>query len=149
MKNVVILLCFIALNSTVFSQSKKPLQLAKFGDNLESSLSSKEKGFINEVYGDYANELVYSNQQRLKSFKNILRNRVLINRYDDKDLSSLTVLSKIPLANSINPNLLRDDFFDERTFNPLKYNFGFFSNKTTTHYRVDNTSYVITILSQY
>ena len=120
MKKLLLLLSVIVLNSSAFSQSQKPLSLAKFGDNLNTPLTAKERGYIDEVYGDYANKLVYNNQHRLKSFKNILRNRVVINRYDDKNLTSMTNLSKVPLANSINKNLTRDGFFNADNFNPLK-----------------------------
>ena len=150
MKKLLILLSFFALSTSAFSQSEKPIQHANFGADLDAPLTTKERGYINEVYGDYANELVYNNPHRLKSFKNILRNRVVINRYDDKNLTSMTNLSEVPLANSINKSINRDGFFNANNFNPLKYNFGFFSrNESHQYYRVDNTQYVITILPQH
>jgi hypothetical protein len=150
MKKLLILLSFFALTTSAFSQSEKPLQIVNLGADLDAPLTEKERGYIDEVYGDYANELVYNNPHRLKSFKNILRNRVVINRYDGKNLASMTNLSQVPLVNSINNSLSRDGFFNENNFNPLKYNFGFFSRiESHQYYRVDNIQYVITILPQH
>ena len=144
------LVFFVCLGLSLFGQSQKQaLPLAKYGDNLSKPLSSKERAFIDEVYGDYANKLVYDNPQRLLLFKDILRNRVVINRYDKKDLSSIQPLSKVGIVKSINPNLQRDNYFDANNFNPLKYAFGFFSRQQYTYYRVDNTQYLITILPQH
>lgn len=146
------LVFFICLGLSLFGQSQnQALPLAKYGDNLSAPLSSKERAFIDEVYGDYANKLIYNNPQRLLLFKDILRNRVVIKRHDAKDLSSLNLLSRVDMvkSKSINSNLQRDYSFDPDNFNPLKYEFGFFSKQRYTYYRVDNTQYLITILPQY
>ncbi|GGI58202.1 hypothetical protein [Winogradskyella haliclonae] len=146
----ILLLLFICLGLSLYGQSKKhTLPLAKFGENLSKPLSSKERAFIDEVYGAYANEFIYNKPHRVKTFKQILRNRVKIGFYENKDLSSLKRLSQIPLVNSINHNLLRDFSFDADNFNPLKYAFNFFSENKTQTYRVDNTQFVITIFSQH
>ena len=144
------LVFFVCLGLSLFGQSQKQaLPIVKYGDNLSEPLSSKERAFIDEVYGDYADKLVYNNPQRLLLFKDILRNRVVINRYDDKDLSSVNLLSRVDIVKSVNSNLQRDYSFDLDDFNPLKYAFNFFSRNRAEYYRVDNTQYLITILPQH
>ena len=146
----ILLLLFVCLGLSLYGQSQKQtLPLAKYGDNLSEPLSSKERAFIDEVYGEYAKEFIYNKPHRIKVFKQILRNRVLINSYENKSLSSIKLLSQVPLVNSINPNLQRDFSFDADRFNPLKYAFNFFSKNKTEIYRVDNTQYVITIFPQH
>ncbi|ARV09108.1 hypothetical protein BTO05_05455 [Winogradskyella sp. PC-19] len=144
------LVFFVCLGLSLFGQSQKQaLPLAKYSDNLSEPLTSKERAFIDEVYGDYADKLVYNNPQRLLSFKDILRNRVVIKRYEKKDLSSLKRLSQVKLVKSINPGLQKDNSFNVESFNPLKYGFNFFSRKRAEYYRVYNTQYLITILPQH
>lgn len=144
------LLLFVCLGLSLYGQSQKQtLPLAKYGDNLNEPLSSKERAFIDEVYGAYANEFIYNKPHRIKTFKQILRNRVRIGFYQNKDLSSLKRLSQVPLVNSINQNLQRDFSFNADSFNPLKYAFNFFSKNRAESYRVDNTQYLITILPQH
>ena len=60
------------------SKQKNPLPLVKYDDNVKLPLTAKERSQIIEVYGDYAEKHVFSNPQRLKSIKHILRNRVEI-----------------------------------------------------------------------
>lgn len=132
------------------SQPKEPLPLATYNDNLESPLTAKEKMQIEEVYGNEADKYVYKNSQRLKEIKHILRNRVVVEYYENKDLTSITPLSEVPLLNAINKNMKRDYNFDAENFNPLKYAFHFFSSeKQIIYYRANNTQYLIKILPQY
>ena len=57
------------------------------------------------------------------------------------------MLSEVTIFNKYNTQLSRKRF-DKDNFNPLSYNFDFFSNSTQI-YRVDNTDYYIVIKSQY
>ena len=76
----------------------------------------------------------------LKDIKDILRNRVEVFNAEKKNISSITNLSTLPLYNS--KLLLKA--FDPNNFNPLLYEFDFYT-KSTLVYRVDNTSYLIFI----
>lgn len=150
MRKIIILLVIVVSALVTYSQEAIPLPLAKFDENINQPLTLKERSFIDEVYGNYATEFIYDNPHRLKVFKQILRNRIIIEYHKNKDFSSLTPLSQVPLINSINPNLKRDFNFDKDNFNPLKYAFNFFSrNQSKSYYRVDNQQYLITILPQY
>ncbi|MAB47317.1 MAG: hypothetical protein CMC05_01685 [Flavobacteriaceae bacterium] len=129
--------------------NKIPLKVVEFKDNVNLPLTAKERLQIDEVYGEYAEKHIYSNAFRLKSIKDILRNRVEIQYITkESDKKDCQKLSEIPLLNSFVSDLERDKTFDPKTFNPLKYNFAFHS-RGSTMYQVDNTNYFITIKSQY
>jgi len=89
---------------------------------------------------------VLDNPQRLKSIKNILRNRVQILNIIDypKDYE---LLSQVPLFDKYNSSLKRETF-NKSEFNPLRYNFDFYAKQTQV-FRVDNTDYYIVIKPQY
>ena len=94
-------------------------------DNIDAPLTDKERSFINEVYGEFAEADILSKPQRLRDIKNILRNRIEVMKIENKDLSSITNLSSVPLFNPYHKNLSRDTNYNEATFNPLKYQFNF------------------------
>lgn len=147
MKKLIYFLLIMISVSAYAQRSPEILQTqACIDDNTEKPLTAKERAFIDEVYGDHAQKLFYSNKQRLSYVKQILRNRVVVNYYKNKDLSSLESLSQVDLIDTAK-NLQRDYTYVEGNFNPLKYDFGFFSiEKNTKHYRFGNTQYLITIL---
>ncbi|WP_299115085.1 hypothetical protein [uncultured Winogradskyella sp.] len=146
----ILLLLFVCIGMSLYAQSQKQiLPLAKYGDNLSEPLSSKERAFIDEVYGDKANKFVYSSSHRLKAIKHILRNRVVIEKVNSSDIKKeYTQLSNVPLQTGFVSNLKRDKIFNPITFNPLKYNLKFYGD-TGAIYRVDDTNYYIIIKSQY
>ncbi len=146
-----LLLCLAVFGFVLisFGQNKTQQIHTKFDSNINKPLTTQEKAFINEVYGEYAQRAVYGNETQLKQIKQILRHRVVIEYHEKKDLSSLTPLSQVKLVNDINSNIRRDAVFNPKTFNPLKYDFNFFSRSRVTHYWVDNTQYLITILPQH
>lgn len=130
------------------SPKQKPLQHVVYNDNVDAPLTSNELRQITEVYGEHAEEDILSKPQRLKDTKHILRNRIEIIEAPGKDLSSFTNLSTVPLFNPYNKNLSRDVSFNASTFNPLKYQFNFYSREGSKTYRFDNSPYLITIKSQ-
>lgn len=135
--------------NTSFSQTKqKPLQQVVYNDNVNAPLTAKELKQIEEVYGEYAHENIFSKPQRLKDTKHILRNRIEIIEYPGKDLSSFTNLSTVPLFNYYNKGLSHDVSYNASTFNPLKYLFNFYSREGSKTYRFDNSQFLITIKSQ-
>ncbi|MCB0400331.1 MAG: hypothetical protein KDD26_12100 [Winogradskyella sp.] len=152
MKKFLTIFILILLPLCSFGQEKSnkvPLKVIEFKDNVDLPLTAKERLQINEVYGKYAEKYVYSNTFRLKSIKDILRNRVVIEYISkESDKKDCQKLSEIPLLNSFVSDLERDKTFDPKNFNPLKYNFTFHS-RGDTMYQVDNTNYFITIKSQY
>lgn len=102
---------------------------------------------IQEVYGDKTQELVANDPDRLKALTYLLNNRIKIVRTPIVGDDKYTKLSSLPLLNKYNPNLKRDEQFDPKNFNALKYNMNFFTTQTQV-YRVDNTDYLIIIEKQ-
>ncbi|MCT4630816.1 hypothetical protein [Winogradskyella sp.] len=152
MKKTLTIFILILLPVCLFAQQpnkRVPLKVIQFKDNVEQPLTAKERLQIDEVYGDYAEKYVYGNAFSLKSIKDILRNRVVVKLItNEKDKKECQKLSEIPLLNSFVSDLERDETFDPKNFNPLKYNFAFHS-KGSSMYQVDNTNYYIIIKSQY
>ncbi|SHH31093.1 hypothetical protein [Winogradskyella jejuensis] len=146
----ILLLLFVCIGLSIYGQSQKQiLPLAKYGDNLSHPLTAKERSFIDEVYGEYANKFVYENAHRLKAIKHILRNRVVIENVSSSKIEKeYTELSNVPLQTGFVSNLKRDKVFNPKTFNPLKFNFEFYGTNSVI-YHVDDTNYYIVIKSQY
>lgn len=139
-------------NCTILiAQTKKYQQktVVDFNDNLKAPLTVEERKKIEEVYGEHIYKEILNRPNRLRSIKNILRNRVVImeikNPFDQKPCD---LLSSVPVFDFFVPELRRDAFFNKDNFNPLKYAFSFYSRKSYM-YRVDNTNYFILIKSQF
>ena len=135
----------------VFGQKdniKKRTPLATYNSNLNKPITAKERAQIIEVYGDSAEQLVFSNPHRLKTIKHILRNRVIINEYSDKDLSQLTKISDVALSDTYKNEAINGKVNLEN-FNPLKYDLDFYAARSSKMFRIDQTQYVITILPQH
>lgn len=134
----------------VFSQQsnhKNPLPLAKYDDNVKLPLTAIERAQIIEAYGESADKLVFSNPHRLKSIKHILRNRVVIKLITDEGQKKpCPLLSDVTNPDDLDSKVI--ETFNPDNFNPLKYNFNFYS-RSAGMYQVDNTNYYIIIKSQY
>ena len=128
------------------SIQKHSLPLAKYNDNVKMPLTPIERAQIIEAYGAYADEYVFSNPHRLKSIKHTLRNRVVIKLItDNKNKKVCTKLSEVSVFSDSVPETF--EAFNPNNFNPLKYDFNFYS-RATGMYQVDNTNYYIIIKSQ-
>jgi len=147
--NKLLLLSFFSLFVFISNAQQKSGIKIHYPDNVNSPLTASEKEKIDEVYQSKADELVYNNDKFLKDVKHLLRNRITI--YEDKNEKTqkkCKLLSEIPLSNTYNKDLKRDESFDINSFNPLKYQLAFF-DKGTYVYRIDGTDYFIQITSQY
>ncbi|RAJ11801.1 hypothetical protein [Olleya aquimaris] len=141
---------FVMFTQQGTAQTKKKLQtqLVKYDKNVDAPLTAKELAMLKEVYQDKLQKYVLSNKQRVKDFKHLLRNRIVITEIPNMtDDSKYTLLSKVKLFNNYNPNLTRDETFNSSTFNPLKYNLGFFTSGSSI-FKIDNTNYYIIIKPQ-
>jgi len=138
-----------SLTTTVNAQTASKNLASKtvvFNKNVKDPLNTLEKNMLIEVYGESLQKYVLNNPERLRSIKNIIRNRVEILNLPNypKDYK---LLSQVPLFNKYNSSLKRESF-RKTTFNPLRYTFDFYTNETQV-FRVDNTDYYIVIKSQY
>lgn len=137
--------------STLFSQNKtirQPLPLVNYKSNVDAPLTAKELAQIKEVYGDQAEKEILSRPQRVKDIKHLLRNRIEIKLVPSGELKPCPLLSEVSLFDAYVPSLKRDTNFNPENFNPLKYNFAFYSIGAAM-YKVDNTNYFIIIKSQH
>ena len=143
-----VFLLIFSLSLTTQAQikrQKKSTPQVTYNDNVNLPLTEKERNQIIEAYGDYAERLVFQSPERLRVFKNILRNRVIIDYHKNKDLSPIKNLSQV--ENRDKKGLSN---FKPEEFNPLLYEFNFLSYETKVlTYRVDNTQYTITIIPQH
>jgi len=131
----------LLFNQSVVSQKiDRQKWIVDFPENVNTPLTSKENMMIEQAFGTEVRDKILSNKSRLKDIKDILRNRVEVFNAEKKNISSITNLSTLPLYNS--KLLLKA--FDPNNFNPLLYEFDFYT-KSTLVYRVDNTSYLIFI----
>lgn len=150
MKRLLTVLALILIPLCVLGQKSKqrnPLPLAIYNDNVKMPLTANERAQIIEVYGDSADKYVFSNPHRLKSIKHILRNRVEIKLItDDNNKKACPKLSEVDVFEGIDSDVNKT--FNPNSFNPLKYNFNFYS-RAAGIYQVDNTNYYIIIKSQY
>ena len=117
-----------------------------FNQNVNLPLNSFEKEILKNVYRESLKENVLDKPERLKSIKNIIRNRVEVITMSNypKDYQ---LLSQVPLFDKYNTTLKREKFSLSK-FNPFKYNFDFYAKQTQV-VRVDNTDYYIVIKSQH
>ena len=84
-----------------------------------------------------------SNSRRLEIITEFL-NRVEITERTDLSDKKIKLLSTVPINTKYNPNLKLDTYYNQDTFNPLKYDFSMSSNEVLI-YRIDNTNYIIRI----
>ena len=142
-------LFFFSLTFTTNAQSmlsKSGSKTVVYKQNVNLPLSSIEKEKLTEVYGESLKENVLNNPQRVKSIKNILRNRIEILKMSDYRKNYL-LLSQVPLFDKYNASLKRGKF-RVSTFNPFMYNFNFYAKQVQV-FRVDDTDYYILIKSQH
>lgn len=101
---------------------------------------------IKEVYQDKAEAIIFSDKIRYNGFKDLLLNRVYVRKLRFKEGEDLIDLTKTPLLDTYNKNLVRNYLYNQNNFNPLKYDVALFSNKTVL-YRIDK-QHVLYVLGQ-
>mgnify|MGYP001464587444 CR=1 FL=1 len=117
--------------------------ITHYPSNIDAPFSKSELNKLQEVYDQNLKDQILDRPIRIKDIKDILRNRVYIYQENIKDLSKTPLLSQVSVFNIYNDKITRP-IFDRNNFNPLLYNFNFFS-KLKQFYRVDNTNYLIVI----
>lgn len=140
---LIILICLLFFNSSGIAQeSERNTWISNFPDNVNLPFNAYEMHKIESAFDDKAYlEKIFSSKALTKEFKDILRNRIKIEQENIKDISSIPYLSSVKFLG--NKKLLKRKF-DSKFFNPLLYDFDFFSKKKKI-YRVDGTNYLIII----
>lgn len=144
---LLILIPIIVFGLSSYSQQQKATVI-DYPENVNAPLTKTEKVMIEEVYQSEAKEKVFNNKAFLKAIKHLLRNRLLIYEELDAKKQKGKLLSLVPLFNTYNKTIKRDNVFNRSTFNPLKYQLDFFANGTYV-YHIDDTNYYIQITSQH
>ena len=112
----------------------------KFEKNIEKPFTQFEMDKIIDAYGAKKLQTIISEKALENFYKNILRNRVKI--YTKKYYPE----ENFPKISSIGPSLNENDINTEK-FNPLLYDFPFYSKKPH-YYRVSQTDFLVVINPQ-
>ena len=121
--------------------------IVDYPENIRLPFTNLEIQKLKYIYGDQLKKYVLDKPSRVKDIKHILRNRVVIQNEEVKDISNYPLLSTISVFDVFN-NSIQFPLFNKDNFNPLIYNFNF-NSKTRLIYRVDNTNYLIVIKSKF
>lgn len=144
MKKLLLTAVFAIIGIAFFS-SNLYVKNEKIRINQENKFTKTQiENFVREVFKEKADELVLnSNSRRLEIITEFL-NRVEITERTDLSDKKIKLLSTVPINTKYNPNLKLDTYYNQDTFNPLKYDFSMSSNEVLI-YRIDNTNYIIRI----
>ena len=144
MRKLLLSAFFAFIGITLFSSNHdaKNCQSKVFQEKKYSK--AKIETFVREVFKDKADELVFnSNSRRLEIITEFLNRFEIVERpeYEGKKFA---LLSTVAINNKYNSELKRDTYYNENTFNPLKYDFNM-ASKEFLFYRLDNSNYIIRI----
>ena len=117
--------------------------ITHYPDNINIPFTNSELAKLKMAYGNQLENQILDRPVRVKDVKDIFRNRIIIYQENIKDLTKIPLLSQVPIFTIYNDKI-STPVFDKNNFNPLLYNFNFFS-KTKQIYRVDNTNFLIVI----
>ncbi len=137
----ILFLIVVLFYSDAFSQtSNSNSWIFKFEKNIEKPFTQLEIDKIVNAYGAEKLQTIVSEKALDKFYKNILRNRVKI--YTKKYYSE----ENFPKLSSKGPSLNENDINSEK-FNPLLYDFPFYSKKPH-YYRVNQTDFLVVVNPQ-
>ncbi|WP_127845760.1 hypothetical protein [Psychroflexus aestuariivivens] len=125
--------------------------IAQTGHEVHKPNPDKYDQFIEEVYGEYADELVFSKPLRYKSIKKMLNERVEFQSMTsdlNQKAESFDKLSDYDLNTAYVNNLTRDVAFMPSNFNPLKYDIDFYGLDRNQYIITENNDFLIIIKAQ-
>ena len=131
-----IIIAFIFLFATLsFSQNK-----------LKKTFTTPEiNDFVIEIFQSEATQLVFNpSSKRMRLITNFFNRQYSIEYSPQYSGKKFKQVSDLGLNNKYNKNLVLDQNYNPRTFNPLKYKFPL-SSKSKEMYRIGRTDYIITI----
>lgn len=107
--------------------------------------NSQIEGYVTEVYGD---NFAASNPTLVTAFGTLLTTRIVFRAEAETSDEKYPRLSTLGLNNKTNPLIPAfSGGFDLNTFNPLRYQFDFFSDKTQI-IRIDGTDLLMFVEPQ-
>ncbi|QHI36313.1 hypothetical protein IMCC3317_16750 [Kordia antarctica] len=104
--------------------------------------------FINEVYGDQAQKVIFSNKNLYEAFKKLILQRMKIVKQSEIQGKKVPKITDQGMLNTYNSALRHDAAFNINNFNPLKYKLAFFDIASVRIYQIDNTDYILIIQPQ-
>ncbi len=139
-------LFWLLITGSLFAQ--KSVGVVEFPSEVSAPLTNAERLQLLEVFGDSFNKLVLENPTQLQNLKFLLRSRIKIISTDKDDLSEVPKLSDLELFNQYNKDLQKPKSFDPSNFNPLIYQFQWYS-PTQQIYHINNTDLLLQIIPQH
>ena len=140
------ILCAQSQNFEIKKSFKQPIS---FNANTSSAFTPHEFKMLEEVYGSFLKSEILDRPTRVLAMKEIFRNRVVVREISNPESQKpCPFLSQVPIFDSFVSGLTREVTFKVSTFNPVKYDFEFHSDKNQI-FRVDNTDYFIIIKPQH
>jgi hypothetical protein len=136
-------LCLLIFALPVLISAQSNLSLNNVNNNVSrnSSIEEMVDAKILDVYGQ---QFMDNNPELFPIFRKFLTERVEFRTEAPTTDEKYPKLSEFGLRNKNNPSLSLDYFFDERTFNILKYNVSAFEPLTQI-IRIDNTDILIIV----
>lgn len=134
MKQIVLLLAFLG---TLSLAQTGPHVI--FDANVDAPLTARERAMVNEAFGTYAQQYVFSQPHTEREIKDLLRNRVKIvqlqrAKYENEPrFQNLPQLQNQALYDVYNPNIMRDMTYNASTFNILKYSINHHPTEEVTY----------------
>ncbi len=139
-------LFWLLITGSLFAQ--KSVGVVEFPSEVSAPLTNAERLQLLEVFGDSFNRLVLENPTQLQNLKFLIRSRIKIISTDKDDLSEVPKLSDLVLFNQYNNDLQKPKSFDSSNFNPLIYQFQWYS-PTQQIYHINNTDLLLQIIPQH
>ncbi len=139
-------LFWLLITGSLFAQ--KSVGVVEFPSEVSAPLTNAERLQLLEVFGDSFNRLVLENPTQLQNLKFLIRSRIKIISTDKDDLSEVPKLSDLELFNQYNKDLQKPKSFDPSNFNPLIYQFQWYS-PTQQIYHINNTDLLLQIIPQH
>ena len=137
---------WLLITGSLFAQ--KSVGIVEFPSEVSAPLTNSERLQLLEVFGDSFNRLVLENPTQLQNLKFLLRSRIKIISTSKVDLAEVPKLSDLELFNHYNKDLQRPKSFDPSNFNPLIYQFQWYS-PTQQIYHINNTDLLLQIIPQH
>jgi hypothetical protein len=118
-----------------------------FGQTITQQLTPEQ--IASRVAYVYGNDFVLSYPALVTAYGKLMTNRIEYQISDQDENEKYPLLSSFSLITKNNPGVSPVDpaTFSVETFNPLTYDFGFFSDKTLV-VRIDGTNYLMIVKPQ-
>jgi hypothetical protein len=120
-----------------------------YGQDVPTNKFSEEfiKSCIIEVFQEQSDHLVFnSTSQKYRLLSDFLKYRVVVEYHPDHKGKQFDSTNDLAVFSKYNPLLVADQFYEESTFNPLKYmNAMNLNSNSKKIYRIASTDYLMIV----